>query len=58
MNTLLALSLSLSTVTAEALPESICHEVLEILIEAVEQDQITVDEASDITLKCIVNEYI
>ena len=58
MNTLLALSLSLSTVTAEALPESICHEVLEVLIEAVEQDQITVDEASDITLKCIVNEYI
>tara|TARA_R100001510_G_scaffold57714_1_gene67081 strand:+ start:944 stop:1120 length:177 start_codon:yes stop_codon:yes gene_type:complete len=58
MNTLLALSLSLSTVTAEALPESICHEVLEILIEAVEQEQITVDEASDITLKCIVNEYI
>tara|TARA_Y100000287_G_scaffold28645_1_gene20327 strand:- start:223 stop:399 length:177 start_codon:yes stop_codon:yes gene_type:complete len=58
MNTLLALSLSLSTVTAEALPESICHEVLEVLIEAVEQEQITVDEASDITLKCIVNEYI
>ena len=58
MNTLLALSLSLSTVTAEALPESICHEVLEILIEAVEQEQITIDEASDITLKCIVNEYI
>ena len=58
MNTLLALSLSLSTVTAEALPQSICHEVLEVLIEAVEQDQITVDEASDITLKCIVNEYI
>ena len=58
MNTLLALSLSLSTVTAEALPESICHEVLEILIEAVEQEQITVDEASEITLKCIVNEYI
>jgi|TARA_R100000084_G_C4515906_1_gene84595 hypothetical protein len=58
MNTLLALSLSLSTVTAEALPESICHEVLEVLIEAVAQEQITVDEASDITLKCIVNEYI
>jgi hypothetical protein len=58
MNTLLALSLFLSTVNAEALPQSICHEVLEVLIEAVEQDQITVDEASDITLKCIVNEYI
>ena len=58
MNTLLALSLSLSTVTAEALPQSICHEVLEILIEAVKQEQITIDEASDITLKCIVNEYI
>ena len=55
---LIALSLSLATVTAKALPESICHEVLEVLIEAVEQKQITVDEASDITLKCIVNEYI
>ena len=55
---LIALSLSLSTVTAQALPQSICHEVLEVLIEAVEQEQITVDEASEITLKCIVNEYI
>ena len=55
---LIALSLSLATVTAEALPESICHEVLEVLIEAVEQEQMTVNEASEITLKCIVNEYI
>jgi len=58
MNTLLALSLSLSTVTAEALPKSVCHEVLEILIEAVDEGHITTDEASDITFRCIRNEYI
>ncbi len=58
MNTLLALSLSLSTVTAQGFPESICNEVIEILMDAVDEGYITDDEAGDITLRCIVNEYI
>ena len=58
MNTLLALSLSLSTVTAQGLPESICNEVIEILMDAVDEGYITDDEAGEITFRCIVNEYI
>ena len=58
MNTLLALSLSLSTVTAEGLPQSICHEVKEILIEAVEQGHLTKKEAKAISLRCLQHEYI
>lgn len=58
MYILLALTLSLSTVITEGLPKSICHEVKEILTEAVDQGHLTEEEAKAIGLRCLQHEYI